>query len=96
MVPVEAMACGCPVVALAAGGALESVVGTGRVPTGVFFREASVSALRRALLQLEQLEGTGRLSEPALRQRAMLFSADQFRKQVRQQVAQASGGRLLG
>jgi glycosyltransferase involved in cell wall biosynthesis len=46
MVPIEAMACGAPVVAFRGGGALDTVVDG---ETGVFFDEPSVSSLSQAL-----------------------------------------------
>lgn len=56
--PVESMAAGRPVVALARGGALETVVGFddpgGRPPTGVFFGEQTEAALAAALDGLER------------------------------------------
>jgi len=59
--PVEAMAAGCPVAALARGGALETVVGLddqqARPPTGVFFHEASQGALAAALDELDRRRG---------------------------------------
>ncbi|HSL23358.1 MAG TPA: glycosyltransferase [Vicinamibacterales bacterium] len=52
MVPVEAQACGCPVVALARGGALESVVDG---VTGVLVRDASVSAFADGLRRVRRM-----------------------------------------
>lgn len=53
IVPVEAMACGKPVIAFQAGGALETVVdGT----TGVFFKEQSAEALSAAIAWFETHE----------------------------------------
>lgn len=52
IVPVEAQACGCPVIAFGKGGALETVV-AGR--TGVFFEEQTVAALRAAVLIHEKI-----------------------------------------
>ena len=46
LIPVEVMACGRPVIAYRAGGALETVV-EGR--TGTFFDEQSVDVLRTAV-----------------------------------------------
>ncbi len=56
--PVESMASGRPVVALARGGALETVVAAGdpggRPPTGVFFAEQTEAGLAGALDELER------------------------------------------
>ena len=51
IVPVEAQARGCPVIAYARGGALETVR---RNRTGVFFDEQNAGALRRAVQDSEQ------------------------------------------
>ena len=61
MAPVEAQACGRPVIAYGKGGALESILpGSGLGPqsraTGVFFREQSVGALCDAILEFERRE----------------------------------------
>jgi glycosyltransferase involved in cell wall biosynthesis len=50
MIPVEVMACGRPVLAIAAGGALETVV-PGR--TGAFFREPTARGLLAALNEFD-------------------------------------------
>jgi glycosyltransferase involved in cell wall biosynthesis len=78
--PLESMAAGRPVVALARGGALETVVGQddpqGRPATGYFFAEQSVPALVQALDRLEQ-----RLEDydpAALAARAAEFSPQAF------------------
>jgi len=55
--PLEAMACGRPVIAYGAGGALETVVGLSDgepSPTGLFFREQSVDALCDAVETFER------------------------------------------
>jgi glycosyltransferase involved in cell wall biosynthesis len=46
IVPVEAQACGCPVVALGAGGALETVIDG---ETGILFDEPTATSLASAL-----------------------------------------------
>jgi glycosyltransferase involved in cell wall biosynthesis len=55
IVPLEAQACGAPVVALARDGALETVIAptTAQPGTGLFFEESSVEALCQAMLELE-------------------------------------------
>ena len=71
MVPVEAQACGCPVVALGTGGAAETVVDGA---TGVLVSDASAEAFAEALSQVLE-----RGFEPgALRQHALGFSRDRF------------------
>ena len=53
IVPVEAQAAGCPVIAYGAGGALETVV-EGR--TGMFFKEQTVESLCAAIEEFESRE----------------------------------------
>lgn len=50
LMPIEAMACGTPVIAYGKGGACETVVEN---KTGVFFREHSVQSLKAALVDFE-------------------------------------------
>lgn len=50
IIPVEAMACGCPVVAHAAGGALDSVT----ADSGVLFEEQTPAAIIEAVERLER------------------------------------------
>jgi glycosyltransferase involved in cell wall biosynthesis len=61
MAPVEAQACGRPVIAYGRGGALESVAcANPRTPpersTGIFFREQTEPAVSRAILEFERHE----------------------------------------
>jgi glycosyltransferase involved in cell wall biosynthesis len=71
LVPVEAQACGCPVVALARGGAVESVV-DGK--TGVLVDESSISAFADGLRRIQAM----RVEIPVLRAHAERFSTDTF------------------
>jgi len=78
MAPVEAMACGTPVVALRRGGAAETVAGLeSEAPTGVFFEEQSVAAVVDAVRSFEA--HSQRISAAACRARAERFSAARFR-----------------
>jgi glycosyltransferase involved in cell wall biosynthesis len=56
IVPVEAQACGSPVIAFGRGGATETIrgLGDGANPTGVFFPTQSVDGLIEAILQFEK------------------------------------------
>ncbi|MEY4426696.1 MAG: hypothetical protein RL535_994, partial [Pseudomonadota bacterium] len=56
IVPVEAQACGTPVIAFGKGGALETVVpiGTaGKSPTGMFFNEQNALSIIQAVIDFE-------------------------------------------
>ena len=75
IVPVEAIACGCPVIALAEGGILDSMT----AETAVFFHQPTPEALERAVLRYEQRAAAGGEFAPdALRARAAVFSEEQF------------------
>jgi glycosyltransferase involved in cell wall biosynthesis len=75
MVPVEAMAAGKPVIALAAGGALETVVAG---VTGEFFTPSSVEALAAVLLRFEP----PRYSAAACRAQARQFDRTVFMERM--------------
>jgi glycosyltransferase involved in cell wall biosynthesis len=53
IVPMEAQACGTPVIAYARGGALETIVGDGPMRTGHYFAEQSASAIAAAVNSFE-------------------------------------------
>ena len=80
IVPVEAQAAGCPVIALRAGGALETVI-EGR--TGTFFGEANEGELCDAIQRFELME----FREENCRENARRFSEDRFREEMRDFVA---------
>jgi glycosyltransferase involved in cell wall biosynthesis len=82
IVPVEANACGTPVIAYARGGATETIVPLGRDgATGVWFDEQSVDSLVAAM---ELLEGEGGALDPAVaRRQALRFDkAEHTRKLI--------------
>ena len=79
IVPVEAQACGTPVVALGRGGALETVVNG---ETGVLFGEASVSELASALERVTAI----RFDPGRIRQQAERFSRARHIAALRQAV----------
>lgn len=79
--PVEAQACGTPVIAFAKGGALETVKGLDRdqdAPTGVFFDVQSTQAIESAVKQFE--ENQHRFVPSLIRQHAEQFSVARFRE----------------
>ncbi len=76
IVPVEAMACGTPVIAYARGGAAETVLDG---VTGVLVEEQSVDAFASALHTFRD----GRYAPEACRKRAEQFSASVFLQKIR-------------
>ncbi len=74
IVPVEAQACGTPVIAYGRGGATETVIPG---VTGVLFAEQTVESIRGAVRELESQEFDPRY----LHQHAGRFSAKRFRKE---------------
>lgn len=78
--PVEAQACGTPVIAYGKGGALETVRGLGRTdsPTGVFFDRQTVAGVVSAV---ERFETDREVFSPAAcRENAMRFAPEVFRE----------------
>lgn len=79
--PVEAQACGTPVIAYGKGGSLETVRGLGcDRPTGVFFPEQTPESIRDAVALYERNQS---LFDPeACRHHALSFSPERFRKEI--------------
>ncbi len=82
MVPVEAQACGTPVVALDAGGARETVI-DGR--TGILVRDRSPEALAEGLSRALKT----RFDSNEIRENARRFSRDRFLREFRAAVDDA-------
>jgi glycosyltransferase involved in cell wall biosynthesis len=82
IVPLEAMASGKPVVAFAKGGALETVVGDGDSPTGIFFREQTVDALIDAVKTLSRMK----FDPYAIRRHTEKFDRKEFKQQIMEYV----------
>lgn len=84
--PVEAQACGTPVIAFGKGGALETVVGAegGSSRTGVFFGAQTVEQICEAVRTFECLPIP--ISADACRRNAERFSVEAFRSGLRELV----------
>ena len=78
--PVEAQACGTPVIAYRRGGALDSVIDG---ETGGFFDIADVDSLRKAIDRTLRIP----FNKESLRENALRFSKLRFIKQFRDSVA---------
>jgi glycosyltransferase involved in cell wall biosynthesis len=74
--PVEAQACGTPVIAFNKGGALETVV---EHKTGVFFNEQNAASLQRAVQQFELVT----FNPETIREHALQFSTQRFEKEMK-------------
>jgi glycosyltransferase involved in cell wall biosynthesis len=83
IVPVEAIAAGCPVIAFKKGGILDSMT----EQTAVFYQEQTEDGLSEAITRFEATES--RFDEAVLRQRAALFSEAAFLKGFEQLLDQA-------
>lgn len=88
--PVEAQACGTPVIALARGGATETVCGLDHPsPTGVLYTEQSAAGVRGAVARFESLGEA--IAPAACRANAMRFGPERFRRELQAHVAGAMG-----
>jgi glycosyltransferase involved in cell wall biosynthesis len=79
IIPVEAQACGTPVIALAKGGTLETVVEN---KTGVFFQEQSSERIKQAVIDFEKMK----FSSTVIREHAMKFSKERFENEMEEFV----------
>ena len=84
MVPVEAMAHGTPIIGLAQGGVVETVV-DGK--TGILFEKPKVEELIGALGRFGKLGGLGKLGENCKKQ-AKKFGKERFKKELMDFVSQ--------
>jgi len=75
IVPVEAMAQGCPVIAYRSGGVMETVI-DGK--TGIFYDKLTVEDLKQAIKKFEK----SRIDPKVCRKRAETFSKERFKKEL--------------
>lgn len=79
--PVEAQACGTPVIAYGKGGATETVV-DGK--TGIFFSEQTAESITEAVRHFEKMED--KFDPTSIRQNAERFSKERFKKEFKEFV----------
>jgi glycosyltransferase involved in cell wall biosynthesis len=95
ILPVEAQACGTPVIAYGKGGVVETVVPFNNhnlqinnlgypKPTGIFFYKQTIDALIEAIKLFERIES--RFDYTEIRKNAMRFSKDRFVKEFKEFV----------
>ena len=79
--PVEAQACGTPVLAYARGGAAETVIDG---VTGLHFHEQTSAAIEQVVRRFETLEAG--FDPDTIRAHSLKFSTDRFRREIRDYV----------
>ncbi len=83
IVPVEAQACGTPVIAFGKGGSLETVV-DGK--TGVLFYEQTTAAIKEAIYFFEK--NREQFSSLKIREHSLKFSTTRFAKEMKQYITE--------
>lgn len=93
IVPLEAMACGAPVLAFGRGGATETVVPANRPhqreATGLWFEEQNSEALAETIADFERREGE--FDPAALRRHALAFGKERFDREIAAYVDEVVG-----
>ena len=89
--PIEAQACGVPVIAYGKGGALETIIGVSsdenfddKSVTGIFFKEQMSSSLLEAVNYFEKNEAS--FDRKIIRENAKRFSKDRFEKEFKETI----------
>lgn len=91
ILPVEAQACGTPVIGYGKGGLLETVNGVGEDnPTGVFFDEQNERSIVNAVHVFE--ENTGKFTVENCRKNALRFSERDFSARFKRYIDGIVGG----
>lgn len=80
IIPVQAQACGTPVIAFGKGGATESVLDK---KTGVFFPEQTAASCAEAIKKFEKLEAAGNFDAKKIVAHAKTFSRERFIKEFK-------------
>jgi len=92
IVPLEAMACGKPVIAFGRGGALESVISYDQQskadPTGLFFNEQNVDSLIEAIERFSKIEKE--FDPLAIRNHALQWDREIFKKKIKDYIFEKS------
>ncbi|MCR4822651.1 MAG: glycosyltransferase [Treponema sp.] len=83
IIPVEAQACGRPVIAFGKGGALETII-NGK--TGTFFSHATPDSVERAIHRFEELESQGAFDSTFISNHAKEFSRERFAREIKEAI----------
>ncbi len=85
--PIEAQACGVPVIAYAKGGALETVIGNTNgiiehCHTGILFKEQTVDSILKAIEIMEK--NYEKFDKETIRKNALRFSRERFEREFKE------------
>lgn len=83
IIPVEAQACGRPVIAFGKGGSLETIVDG---VTGVFFHKQEQDAVIEALNKFEELDSKNQFDQQKIVEHAKSFSTQRFCNQLKDKI----------
>ncbi len=97
IVPLEAQACGKPVIAYGKGGVLETVIplngnklniegGNGKSATGMFFYEHTPESLAQAVIHFESVKGL--FNKIKIREHAETFDMAIFKERIKNYIDQ--------
>ncbi|HGA0701181.1 TPA: glycosyltransferase family 4 protein [Bacillus cereus] len=93
--PVEAQACGTPVITYGKGGATETVLDlNNEKPTGLFFKEQAVESIVEKINEFEQ--SYDKFTPSNCRENAIRFSPERFREEIRSIVEEKYKEKFLG
>lgn len=84
IVPVEAQACGRPVIAFGKGGVLDTVIDK---KTGVLFKEQTVESLKEAIINFE----TMKFDKQEIREHALEFDEEAFQRKIKEYIEEVTG-----
>lgn len=96
IVPIEAQACGVPVIAYGKGGVLETIVGTFATEqnikegdTGVFFEKQTAESLINAVLYFEK--NIEKFNKETIRNQALKFDTKRFEVEIKETIENIIG-----
>lgn len=78
LAPLEAQACGCPVIAFGRGGACETVINE---KTGIFFEKQEVQSVKAAIEKFEALYNKNSFDPTYISKHANTFTEERFKKE---------------
>ena len=88
IVPVEAQASGIPVIAYGRGGATETIIDSGEMKTGVFFKEQTAASLAEAIRGFD----AGSFNPHEIRRNAERFNRQRFIREIKEVIMKSRGG----